>query len=197
MNHQWKIGGNTHYLLETAVEAGLNASSLDIETVGWDSENRMFLDNNNDHIEVLFKLYPWEWFMHDEFYPNISLSLTEFIEPPWKMLLSNKLLCVNLWERYPNHKYLLESHITQPKKKWFFNKTWLKKPMLGREGQGVTLGVQEPLTIAQEYFKVQEFNVLQPVIGSWVIGDTACGMGIREDNGITTNNSCFVPHYFE
>ena len=79
----------------------------------------------------------------------------------------------------------------------FFNKQWIKKPYLGREGQGVTLGKLEPLTIVQEFFNVKEFNGIQPVIGSWVIGDRACGMGIREDNGITTNNSCFDPHYFE
>lgn len=189
--------GNTHYLLETAIEAGLNASSLDIETIGWNSHNRMFVDNNDNHIETLFKLYPWEWFMHDEFYPNIAQSLTQFIEPPWKMLLSNKLLCVNLKTLFPDCPYLLEAYREEPKKKWFFNKNWIKKPYLGREGQGVTLGKQEPLTIAQEYFKVQDFNGIEPVIGSWVIGDMACGMGIREDNGITTNNSCFVPHYFE
>jgi glutathionylspermidine synthase len=36
-----------------------------------------------------------------------------------------------------------------------------------------------------------------PVIGSWVIGDAAAGIGIREDDGpITRNSSRFVPHYF-
>jgi glutathionylspermidine synthase len=35
------------------------------------------------------------------------------------------------------------------------------------------------------------------VIGSWVVGGEACGMGIREDSGLVTRNtSRFVPHLF-
>ena len=35
------------------------------------------------------------------------------------------------------------------------------------------------------------------VIGSWIIGNTAAGIGIREDaSPITQNTSRFVPHYF-
>jgi glutathionylspermidine synthase len=34
-----------------------------------------------------------------------------------------------------------------------------------------------------------------PVVGSWIIGEEACGMGIREDSSpITKNSSRFVPH---
>ncbi|MFN5393095.1 MAG: glutathionylspermidine synthase family protein, partial [Planctomycetota bacterium] len=33
------------------------------------------------------------------------------------------------------------------------------------------------------------------VLGSWVIGDRACGMGIREDiKAVTHNTSRFLPH---
>ena len=36
-----------------------------------------------------------------------------------------------------------------------------------------------------------------PVIGSWIVGDEAAGIGIRESTQqITTNTSRFVPHYF-
>jgi glutathionylspermidine synthase len=36
------------------------------------------------------------------------------------------------------------------------------------------------------------------VIGGWVIGNDAAGIGIREDStAITQNLSQFVPHYFE
>ncbi|MCV4607395.1 glutathionylspermidine synthase family protein, partial [Escherichia coli] len=34
------------------------------------------------------------------------------------------------------------------------------------------------------------------LIGSWIVDDEACGMGIREDNTlITKDTSRFVPHY--
>jgi len=36
-----------------------------------------------------------------------------------------------------------------------------------------------------------------PVLGSWIIGENAAGMGIRENIGLITDNSShFVPHYF-
>jgi glutathionylspermidine synthase len=36
------------------------------------------------------------------------------------------------------------------------------------------------------------------VLGAWVIGGEAAGLGIREDDGpITTNFSRFVPHAIE
>jgi glutathionylspermidine synthase len=36
------------------------------------------------------------------------------------------------------------------------------------------------------------------LIGSWIVGDKAAGIGVREDTSpITRNTSRFVPHYFE
>ena len=36
------------------------------------------------------------------------------------------------------------------------------------------------------------------VIGAWIVGDVAAGVGIREDDSpITKNTSRFVPQYFE
>jgi len=33
------------------------------------------------------------------------------------------------------------------------------------------------------------------ILGSWIVGDVACGLSIREDESrITTNLSRFVPH---
>jgi len=78
------------------------------------------------------------------------------------------------------------------------SRQWLNKPKLGREGQDISRNVKknDPHYITQEYFEVQKFDGMTPVIGSWVIGDESAGIGIREDVGITTNNSSFVPHYF-
>lgn len=189
--------GNLHYLLTCAVEAGIESSSIDLEQIGWDGNN--FVDVHNTPIDYMFKLYPWEWMMKDEFANNILSSNTMFIEPAWKMLLSNKLLCVKLWEMYPNHPFLLEARTFQT----YLNSTenvnnWICKPKLGREGQGVIRGeITDNDEIYQRYFDVISFDGIQPVIGSWVVDGVSCGIGIREDKGITTNNSQFVPHYFK
>lgn len=61
---------------------------------------------------MLFKLYPLEWLSHAEFARHITTAETRFIEPAWKMLLSNKALLAKLWVRYPNHPNLLPAYFT-------------------------------------------------------------------------------------
>ncbi len=49
--------------------------------------------------------------------------------------------------------------------------------------------------IRQALAELPVFDGNYPVIGSWVIGTKACGIGIREDKSrITKNTSRFVPH---
>jgi len=49
--------------------------------------------------------------------------------------------------------------------------------------------------IFQELCKLPSFNGNHPVIGSWIIGQQPAGIGIRESNGLITDNlSRFVPH---
>jgi Glutathionylspermidine synthase preATP-grasp len=41
------------------------------------------------------------------------------------------------------------------------------------------------------------FDGRYPVVGSWIVNGHACGVGIREDDGlITRNTSRFLPHLF-
>jgi len=36
------------------------------------------------------------------------------------------------------------------------------------------------------------------VIGAWIVGDAAAGIGVREDDGVVTRNLArFVPHFIE
>jgi len=49
--------------------------------------------------------------------------------------------------------------------------------------------------IFQQLFELPDFDGNYPVIGSWIIGQEPAGLGIREANGlITDNKSRFVPH---
>jgi glutathionylspermidine synthase len=51
--------------------------------------------------------------------------------------------------------------------------------------------------IWQAYHPLPRFGGNYPVIGSWIVGEEAAGIGIREDDSpITKNSSRFVPHYF-
>jgi glutathionylspermidine synthase len=147
--------------------------------------------------------------VREEFGQHIAKTDTVWIEPAWKMLLSNKGILPVLWELYPRHPYLLEAHFDGPG----LMSQWVKKPLLGREGANITLhrfGKDDIETggdygaegfVYQDAAPLASFDGLYPVIGSWVVGheegNAAAGMGIREsDTPITGNTSRFVPHLF-
>jgi glutathionylspermidine synthase len=49
--------------------------------------------------------------------------------------------------------------------------------------------------IRQACHPLTDFDGHYPLIGSWLVGDRACGIGIREDSSLVTQDSArFVPH---
>lgn len=194
--------GNLEYMAETAHQAGWHVHIDSVESVGYDSKYKEFVDPQEYSIQNIFKLYPWEWMMDEEFGQHIVSSKINWFEPAWKMLLSNKAILPILWEKYPEHPNLLPSYFD------YAGGDFVRKPLLGREGSNVyRMGQLEQGShfvdfydksyISQSYFPVESFEGYYPVVGSWVVGDEAVGMGIREDNNVVTgNNSHFVPHYF-
>ena len=195
----------TEYLRDAALQAGLETKALDMEEIGYDCEKNMFCGKEDENIECLFKLYPWEWMMHEDFGKYVGKASTRFIEPPWKMLWSNKGILPILWELYPNHPNLLPAYTTPDK----LGNRWVRKPLLSREGQNVQIHdggtvyethgeYGEEGYIYQEYYKIPEFDGKRPVLGLWMIGDECHGMGIRESDTLVTDNlSRFTPHYIE
>jgi glutathionylspermidine synthase len=205
--------GNIEYIADTAVQAGWQVHIEEIENVGYDPETQEFVDVSGVSIEQAFKLYPWEWMMEESFGAHVIKCPTKWYEPPWKMLLSNKAILPVLWRRYPDHPNLLPAYFESEKPTPSFQQMYIKKPILGREGANVRLsGVFSDTLVEgshqtpeydssgyvyQEYAPLPNFQGKHPVIGSWIIGDKAAGIGIREDNTIVTGNgSHFTPHYF-
>ena len=196
--------GNLDYLRDVAMQGGVDAKFIDIGDIGWDAVAKVFADTENKEITTLFKLYPWEWMAREAFGMNLIASRLRTIEPPWKMLLSNKAILPVLWELNPGHPNLLASFF-EPQK---FATDFVKKPILSREGANVTITTGKgEIAIPGEYgaegFIYQAYHPLpvydgsHTVIGSWIIGDEPAGIGIREDESpVTKNTSRFLPHYF-
>ncbi|MCI0921282.1 glutathionylspermidine synthase family protein [Sphingobacterium rhinopitheci] len=194
---------NVEYLRDTAIQAGIETKLIYIDDIGWDG--RCFVDLEGENIQSIFKLYPWEWMVREEFATQIVNDALEaqWIEPSWKMLLSNKAILPILWELFPNHPNLLASYFDKPS----HLKNYVKKPILSREGANVEMYYDTQMIYATEGEYGEEGYVYQElanlhredsgfsIIGSWVIGQESCGISFREsDMPITTDKSRFIPH---
>jgi glutathionylspermidine synthase len=202
--------GNVEYLRDTAIQAGFSTVALAMERIGLQptAQGLRFVDEFNVPIDRLFKLYPWEWLLRDDFSEALAQALDDgtlqLIEPAWKMLLANKAILPVLWELFPDHPNLLPAYF-EPEP---LGARYVCKPRLAREGANVTL-VDGPFRESSDGDYGAEgfvYQALAPlprhdadyvVVGSWVIDGVPAGIGLREDvTPITRNTSRFVPHYF-
>ncbi|HTA62830.1 MAG TPA: glutathionylspermidine synthase family protein [Bacteroidia bacterium] len=192
---------NVSYLQDCATQAGIKTNFISVPNIGWNGQN--FTDQDENKINNIFKLYPWEWMVNEEFGQHILKSNTTWIEPSWKMILSNKAILPILWKLFPGHPNLLETYFDDPEQMT----SYVEKPLFSREGANITI-VEDGLVTSQtkgeygdEGFVYQQLQKLPnfdgnfPVLGSWIIGGQAAGMGIRETTSLITDNfSRFIPH---
>ena len=83
----------------------------------------------------------------------------------------------------------------------------VRKPLFSREGANISIvepggteqgqdGGYDGRAILQAVHAPPAFDGRHAIIGSWVVGEEAAGMSVREDVGrITRNTSSFVPHF--
>jgi glutathionylspermidine synthase len=193
------------YLRDTASQAGIATLPILARDIGWDQRARRFVDMQNNPIDAVFHLYPWEWLVREDFGPHIAecYAQTLWLEPIWKMIWSNKAILVILWDMFPGHPNLLAA-FREP-----HGDNYVRKPMLGREGANVTV-VKNGKTVCErtgpygaEGFVYQDlcpqvtFGDVVPVLGSWVVDGEAAGLGIREGRNITDNASRSLPHIIQ
>jgi len=201
--------GTVSYLADCATQAGLYPVMIDIAHIGVDADH-WFTDSYNERIETLFKLYPLEDMVREDFGSYLITSPSRIIEPLWKLLLSNKGLLPVLWQLYEGHPNLLAAYFDDDPLKRHLGASYVKKPLFSREGANVILidaaqpegrlEVSGPYgeegVIAQELCYLPQFGQDWTVIGSWIVAGEAAGIGIREDaTPITRNTSRFVPHF--
>jgi len=204
------------YLQDTAEQAGLSTKPIAMLDIGWNEGSNEFRDLSEERINSIFKLYPWETMMAEEFGAHAIATYRKmnWIEPIWKMLLSNKGILPILWELYPNHPNLLAAYFDKNDGSSLHGmRDYVGKPLHSREGANITLvrngsaiattgGPYEGARIVQALGREASFpdangKPRYPVLGLWMLDQECGGMGIRESAGpITDNLSSFVPHFF-
>jgi glutathionylspermidine synthase len=192
------------YMRDVAAQAGWNTQALSMAEIAWQPKTRSFVDPQDRPIRRIFKLYPWEWMVREEFGVNILTAPTRWWEPAWKMLLSNKALLAILYEMFPTSPYILPAGF-EPQ-----SETYVKKPLLSREGANIQVVHNGKIMIEtggdysgegwvyQEFRPLPGFDRNYVVCGAWMVDGYACGLGLREDRTLVTGNmSRFVPHVYQ
>ncbi|SEM73406.1 Glutathionylspermidine synthase [Loktanella fryxellensis] len=197
--------------------ADLGAHFVDLSQIGL-TDRGQFADADKRIIGHLFKLYPWEDLLRDNFAPHLGSAQCTYLEPAWKAVVSNKGLLPVLWRMYEGHPNLLPAFFADEvaagspavtRAADALSRGTVTKPVFGREGAGVTIrqggAVLEASDnteydahpqVVQAYAEMPVFDAFRPVIGAWIVGETCVGMGLREDpSRITQDLSRFKPHY--
>ncbi|WP_409485215.1 glutathionylspermidine synthase family protein [Arsenicicoccus dermatophilus] len=213
-HHEDEVTGEewmtTTYLRDTAEQAGLQTRSITMGQIGYNEAAEYFVGHGGEMLRTCFKLYPWEDMLREPFgrwvepRPNPMYGTT-WLEPPWKVVLSDKALLAALWHLYPGHELLLPAYLDSPQGLT----EWVAKPIFGREGAGIRIhadGVQQttpgydgaPSCVYQQWCPLPELDGHKVVIGSWVVDGHAAGAGIRESDGwVTDVGARFVPHLID
>ncbi|MBL8774104.1 MAG: glutathionylspermidine synthase family protein [Phenylobacterium sp.] len=194
------------YLEDIASQAGIEPKFTPVGEIGLTADQK-FVDQDGYVIQALFKLYPWEEMLREEYAANIKASGTQFLEPAWKAVLSNKGVLPLLWARHEGHPNLLPAYFEDDPRAADLGRSFVRKPLFSREGANIELvkagrrarvldqGYGEEGHIRQALHEVTAFDGNYPVIGAWIVGDEPAGIGIREDRSrVTRNLSRFVPH---
>jgi len=198
--------GTLEYLEECAREAGLETCFLSMEDIGIDEEER-FTDLDERVITTLIKLYPWEWIMGEAFGLHVPTSGVRFIEPPWKVILSNKGLLPLLWEMFEGHPNLLPAYFEGDPGAATLAGNYVRKPLFSRQGANIEI-IQDGKTqfssdgpyggedhIVQGFQPLPEFGGNYPLVGCWLVASKAVGLCIREDRTLVTSKDArFIPH---
>ncbi len=217
--------GTVDYLQDLAIQGGLKTAFVHVEDIDITVDGRHLLDAGDGIIEVLFKLYPWEMMATDEFGREIPALECVFIEPLWKIILSNKALLPTLWRLFPHCEYLLPAYFDDDGDSSLTD--YVRKPIFGREGANITVVTPQGRVasggdygqegfIRQQYAPLPQFATargpVSTMVGVWLVGgvhddpdepkrngrDKPTGLTLREDDGpITSDFARFVPHYFE
>lgn len=152
-----------------AREAGMGAHYTDLDKLAV-SKKGQFLDAEDRVIGTLFKLYPWEDLLADDYARHIAGSGCMFLEPAWKAVVSNKGLLPVLWEMFEGHPNLLPAFFAddvapalvedgQPDPSVAqafgrvadqFRAAHVVKPIFSREGAGVVIVENGAVTEASE-----------------------------------------------
>lgn len=197
--------GELAYLAATADEAGLSATTIGVQDIGWDGSS--FLDTDEQRIAWLLKLYPWEAMVAEEYGAHLHTSGLPVLDPLWRMPASNHGLLAVLWDLYPEHANLCQASLTESDvdasrgliRRSLFGLDHAAEWVSGEEGteadtgmaanSGGTVYIARPPSF--------ESDGVHAILQAWMVGDKCLGMAVREsETPVLWADAALVPHLF-
>jgi glutathionylspermidine synthase len=194
---------DAEFIAEMATAAGLQPRLCSIGQIGWDPDAKCFTDDTDAALQMLLKIYPWDW-MEDE--PNVDVlpeCRTRVLPGAWTRLLADKTMMALLWHQAPGAPNLLPTFLDRPAEG-----AMVAKPRRGWDGEHVYLPGQAPGAVPEAEMGplLYQAHCPLPVFASaegpvhanlsvWMVGGTPAGIAFRESRGPVTGPAArFVPH---
>ena len=204
---------NCAVVAEAAVEAGfeqVHICSVDAMQVAVQGQDRgAWAETAPDQWQrfaFVFKLVPWEILADEE--PELTADLTQLLQsrdliianPAYTLLFQSKGILAWLWQNFPHHPLLLEASLED------LPGHYVRKPLLGREGQNVTEinngtpgetiegDFADQPQVRQRFAELPQDEQGRRYQAGVFWAGAACAIGFRRDAGFITNLSEFVPH---
>lgn len=146
---------NTTLMMETAKQAGWPTRIISIEEIAMAQADGRFYTEEGEHLDVVFKLYPWEFMVEEKFgrpcFEDMEsigkrnekgeyVGGTVWVEAPYKMLWSNKAIFAILWQLFkddPRAEWLLPTYFENEAPASLTS--YARKPIFAREGADIRL----------------------------------------------------------
>ncbi len=175
-----------------------------MEQVGWDLDGRCFTDAQDEALQLLVKIYPWDW-MEDE--PNVDVlpeCRTRILPGAWTRLVADKTMMALLWHMAPGAAKLLPTFLEPPAGA----AAMVAKPRRGWDGEHVYLPGQPPGAVPEQEMGPLLYQAHCPLpvftapdgpvhanLSVWMVGGEPAGIAFRESPGPVTGPAArFVPH---
>lgn len=203
---------NVEVIGEAAREAGFEIEYRYVEEVVFSKTDGIFVEydaSNYRKFNFWFKLVPWEYIAYEE--PELMDILTSLVKqrkaviinPAYTLLFQSKGILPYLWQLNKHHEYLLETSFEE----LYRYAPYVKKPVLGREGENVIIYDQtgHPIqqktgqyghypAIYQEYAEMPKDRYDRQYQAGVFFAYEGCGLGFRKSKGIVDDDAEFVGH---
>jgi glutathionylspermidine synthase len=189
---------DAEYLRDIARAVGVQPRFLKMSELDWDPLQGRFLDQEKFPVELLMKLYPWEWMLTEKLGEYLLADSMVLIEPAWKMLLANKASLAlaselsSMTNEMVQYSVKRSSSTTEAVTNFKPHSTeWFSSSRYGTKSlafDSIPLVYREPINLP-------EFDGNFPIVSCWLISGFPAGIAVRENDRYDGRGKWrFIPH---